>query len=120
MGKAFTQKNKRQFPTSILITLMTFAAVVVICVFGFRDISKTAEAERLNSTRQAVMRATVQCYAIEGRFPQNLEYLKERYGLILDYERFIYVYDIMGSNLMPEIQVFRRVPNEGGDNAVGQ
>ena len=51
-------------------------------------------------------RATVQCYAIEGRYPPDLAYLEENYGLILDREHYVYHYRLEGSNLMPEIQVF--------------
>lgn len=62
--------------------------------------------ERLKAAEQSVARATVQCYAIEGRYPPDLDYLEENYGLILDREHYVYHYRLEGSNLMPEIQVF--------------
>ena len=67
---------------------------------------RSASQERLKAAEQSVARATVQCYAIEGRYPPDLDYLEENYGLILDREHYVYHYRLEGSNLMPEIQVF--------------
>ena len=53
----------------------------------------------------AVRRAAVQCYALEGSFPNNLKYLEENYGLIIDYENYAVYYESMGDNLLPSIRV---------------
>ena len=62
--------------------------------------------ESLQLTEQAVRRCAVQCYAIEGRYPNSLDYLQEHYGLILNRDKFVYHYANVGANLMPEISVF--------------
>jgi len=53
----------------------------------------------------AVRRAAVQSYALEGRFPENIAYLEENYGLIIDHKRFAVYYESMGDNLLPQIRV---------------
>ena len=53
----------------------------------------------------AVRRAAVQSYALEGRFPDNLAYLENNYGLIIDHKRFAVYYEPMGDNLLPQIRV---------------
>jgi len=53
----------------------------------------------------AVRRAAVQSYALEGRFPENISYLEENYGLIIDHNRFAVYYESMGDNILPQIRV---------------
>ena len=55
-----------------------------------------------------MQRAAVQCYAVEGVFPENLEHLEENYGLQINHEKFIVTYDAFSSNLMPDIQVLQK------------
>ena len=53
----------------------------------------------------AVRRAAVQSYALEGRFPDNLNYLEENYELSIDHNRFAVYYESMGDNLLPTIRI---------------
>ena len=53
----------------------------------------------------AIRRGCTACYAAEGRYPERLEDLEERYGLQIDRERFTVRYRAFGENLMPEITV---------------
>ena len=55
---------------------------------------------------QAVRRAAVQCYALEGSYPSDLTYLEQHYGLMLNHDRYVVHYQSLGSNLMPQIAVF--------------
>lgn len=55
-----------------------------------------------------VRNAAIGCYASEGRYPQELDYLVEHYGLIYDGERYSIQYDAFASNIMPDIAVHIR------------
>lgn len=57
---------------------------------------------------QTIRNYAVECYAIEGSYPSDLNYLEEHYGLILDYERYNYYYDAFASNVLPDISVFKK------------
>ena len=57
------------------------------------------------SLRRAVTRASVQCYAIEGRYPPSVEYLEENYGVRIDRDRYNVFYNGFASNVMPEIVI---------------
>lgn len=61
---------------------------------------------------EQVRQATVGCYASEGRYPQNLDYLVEHYGLRYDEERYSILYDAFASNIMPDIAVSIRGVDE--------
>lgn len=41
----------------------------------------------------AIRRASVQCYSIEGRYPPSVEYLEDNYGIVIDRERYNVFYD---------------------------
>ena len=98
-------KKKRKIP-GIAVSACVLAAALAALVFGVRSVADRTEDEQLAILENAIRRACVQCYAIEGRYPPDLDYLEENYGLILDREHYVYHYRLEGSNLMPEIQVF--------------
>ena len=56
----------------------------------------------------AVKNAVLTCYAVEGTYPESLEYLREHYKLAYNTERFVVEYDAFASNVMPEIVVRER------------
>lgn len=53
----------------------------------------------------AVHNAALTCYAVEGAYPDDLDYLRENYGLAYDQSRYFVTYDAFASNLVPEIYV---------------
>ncbi len=109
MGKAFTSRNKEKNSIlKLLLPVLLFVMIVVVVLIGVQNVSTSASTERLAAMEQAVRRAVVQCYAIEGRYPSNLDYLEENYGLITDNDRYIYHYQVYGSNLLPGIAVFAK------------
>ncbi|CBK76046.1 putative uncharacterized protein [Clostridium sp. CAG:149] len=67
------------------------------------------------SLRDAIRRASVQCYAIEGRYPPSVEYLEEHYGIVIDRDRYHVFYDGWASNVMPDITVLPVAEEEKGD-----
>lgn len=50
------------------------------------------------------------CYAAEGVYPPDLEYLKEHYGLQVDENQYTVRYDVFAENLMPDITVLENMP----------
>ena len=53
----------------------------------------------------AVHNAALTCYAVEGAYPNDLEYLRSHYGLAYDQSRYLVTYSAFASNLLPEIYV---------------
>lgn len=107
MKKMYFGAKKARSPVwKLVLPVLLFLAVAMLVMAGIQNISGTAEEERLSIMKQAVVRSAVQCYAIEGRYPEDIAYLEEHYGLVLDREHYLYHYERIGSNLMPEIAVF--------------
>ncbi len=107
MAKAFSKKKTGAADIiKVLIPVLFFTLITVSIVLGLKNVSETSDSESIRIMEQNLRRATVQCYAIEGRYPPNLEYLAANYGVILNAEKYIYHYRTMGANLMPDIAVF--------------
>ena len=58
--------------------------------------------------KETVRRTALTCYALEGAYTPDLEYMNNRYGLGFDEERYQVYYDVYGSNLMPDITVLEK------------
>ena len=66
---------------------------------------KKADARGADTLRDAIRRASVQCYAIEGRYPPSVDYLEENYGILIDRDKYDVFYSGFASNFMPDITV---------------
>ncbi|MBO5034523.1 MAG: hypothetical protein J6C43_02805 [Oscillospiraceae bacterium] len=85
-------------PVIALVILLGFAMAV-------NGLDQDSKAESKHQLEQAIRRGCVACYAAEGVYPPNLDYLKEHYGLQMDEENYVVYYDIFAENLMPDITV---------------
>ncbi len=74
-------------------------------ILGVHDISSSSNGENLKLLQESVKRATVQCYAIEGMYPPNIQYLEDHYGVTFDHEKYIVHYEVFASNILPDIKV---------------
>lgn len=102
-------RGKRTLPfAGIGISFVLFLAVTGIFSRGLDTLSGEAQKQRKVSLENAVWRGITQCYAIEGRYPESLEYLQKEYGLQYDSEEFLVDYQVTGANLMPDVTVIER------------
>ena len=87
--------------------LSAAALLLLVGVFAVGALSFAGKAGQKGeeSLRRAVTRASVQCYAIEGRYPPSVEYLEENYGVRVDRDRYNVFYNGFASNVMPEIVI---------------
>lgn len=87
------------------ISLGAFSLAVVLFVSSALTFSKRSGERGAETLRDAIRRASVQCYAIEGRYPPSVEYLEENYGIKIDRDRYDVFYSGFASNFMPDITV---------------
>jgi hypothetical protein len=57
--------------------------------------------------RDSVRTALVHCYALEGSYPSSISHLVQ-YGVVLDYDKYIYYYDVFASNIMPDVVIVQK------------
>ena len=101
------QKNNRLFSllNKLRFSLLLTAAVILLCFMGIQSIGQTTSEEQLHSLENSIQRSVIQCYALEGTYPPNLQYLKDHYGLVYSEENFFVDYQTYGSNIMPDITI---------------
>lgn len=99
------QKQKKFQLPGLLLSFTALMLVLALFVQAAGTMRTRTQEDRLNALRDAIRRASVQCYAIEGRYPPSTEYLEEHYGILIDPSRYHVFYDGWASNVMPDITV---------------
>lgn len=86
--------------------------ILVIVLLGFSlfasSMTDTNASREKEILQNAIDRSITQCYALEGVYPDNLEYLESEYGLTYNKEHFFVDYQYIGSNLRPDITIIER------------
>ena len=92
--------NRKEIVIALLMVLLLTGALLLVS--GLATAQEDAQTQFVHD---AVHNAALTCYAVEGAYPEDLDYLREHYGLAYDQSRYIVNYDAFASNLIPEIFV---------------
>ena len=85
--------------------LLLAAAVVILFFAALQRLDTGQTEEGRQQLESALRRAAVACYAAEGYYPPNIDYLVRHYGIQIDERRYTVFYEVFAENLMPEITV---------------
>lgn len=105
------RKKENRFLSFLLeygITFVLFGVVALFCVNGVQSTEVKQKEEALRIAEESIMRGVVRCYAQEGFYPPDYEYLKENYGIRVDEEKFAVFYSVFASNMMPDVTVVEK------------
>ena len=94
--------SKHRFLSAMILAAVILIASVLVWA---RVSSQNSMAEQTDSIRDTVMSRALQCYVIEGAYPESLDYLKENYGLAVNTEDYKIIYIPYAENLPPEVKV---------------
>ena len=83
----------------ISVTMVVIFATSVSVLDGDR------QKEGKQQLEEVLRKTAVACYASEGFYPPDLEYMRQNYGLRYDEAQYVIYYNIFASNLMPDITV---------------
>jgi hypothetical protein len=89
----------------ILAGLILAAAVFLGAWYGIQNAGKELLQNGLETTEDNIRRGAVACYALEGRYPDSLDYLMKNYGVKVDEDKYNVYYTVFASNIMPDITV---------------
>ena len=95
--------TRRDFFKIAVITLVLVLAVILV-----GRISNSQQAAESELVRQSIKDAAINCYAVEGAYPDDLEYLRENYMLAYNEDRYFVTYESFSSNHIPDIYVTER------------
>lgn len=95
-----------------LLVLMIVSLVVIgIVMTAFTGYESSIDENETLRIKETVEKYAIQCYATEGAYPPNIDYLSEHYGLIIN-DKFIYEYEAVAENIKPIIQVFVKLESK--------
>ena len=97
-------KSKRRYVGPVL-SIVLFLAVILAAWMALGNTQDRSSGEQSKFLKDALRRAAVTCYAIEGRYPPTLEYVVANYGVVINKDRFIVKYSAFAENIMPSIRV---------------
>ena len=98
----------RSIIKNVAIPIIIFCVFLMVLVKSRKYFGKINEIQSLELLKQSVNRATIECYAIEGIYPSELEYLEENYGVVYDENKYGVEYGCFASNIMPTIVVYEK------------
>ncbi len=90
---------------SVLITILVIAVAAVIVFAAIDDYTSSYDEKKVEEIRETLLGYVAECYALEGRYPADLQYLEDNYGLVLDRDKYVYHYSIFASNFLPDVKV---------------
>ena len=101
--------NKAMDPASVarIVIVVLLSFMVFFSLFHMVNFSNSRMERQTKDIEQIIRRALVQCYALEGSYPAEVDYVK-KYGVSFNRDIYIYYYEWFGGNLMPEVKVFKK------------
>ena len=94
--------------SGLVVTLATFVLLIAVGFFLINGINGRTQASETALVESSVRSAALTCYAVEGAYPAELDYLKKHYGLYYDESIYTVRYDAFASNVFPDIFVMER------------
>ncbi len=86
---------------------IALAGIVIVAVFiALTGLSGGQSDQYREIQLAAIRKAARQCYALEGAYPPDLQYLADEYGLILNTRDYNFRYEVPAGNLPPIVEVF--------------
>lgn len=90
----------------LLFSVLSSAAIIFMIFIGLNNTQDAISEDELVRLKDNIMEAAVNCYAIEGFYPDSVKYLEDNYGLIIG-DKYNVFYEVQASNIMPSISVSR-------------
>lgn len=107
MNRFVYQKQPRRI-TGTLFSVCLFLLIFFLFIEGVSSFSSDTKRRQKESLENAITRDITYCYAVEGSYPESLDYLKENYGLTYDEDLFFVDYRVSGSNILPDVTIIER------------
>ena len=88
--------------------ILIFVVLIIAFIFLVNTITTRGDGRELDIVRDAVKNAALTCYAVEGMYPDDIDYLRDHYNLSYNEDKYVVYYQPFTSNVIPTIQVVER------------
>lgn len=105
------RSNEHTYSQSLakrLVSLVITVALIAVGYFCYTNISHVLKEQGAASLRNTIIESSKQCCAIEGAYPESLEYLEKKYGLSINKKDYIVTYEVYAENIAPTVVVLVR------------
>ncbi len=106
--KQVANVRQRSWKGEFLFPILLFVFVGMAAVAAGKYFDYTSNMQSIDLLRQSARRSVVQCYAIEGTYPESIEYLEKHYGLDYNHDKYFIDYEVFASNVMPNVEVYEK------------
>ncbi len=89
----------------LLLAGVGFLLLALLFILSVSLTARQSAARETEVLNNALRRAIVTCYAVEGRYPPSLDYIDQNYGVSVDKSRYAVFYDAFAANVMPTVRV---------------
>ena len=104
----FQTEKKSHSSRRIVLSAVIFALILGLFLLGVSSFSDDTLDRQYESLENALNRDITYCYAVEGFYPESLDYIKEHYGLTYDEDHFYVDYHAIAANIPPDVTIIRR------------
>ncbi|MCI6243286.1 MAG: hypothetical protein PUF81_02970 [Lachnospiraceae bacterium] len=106
MARFFATKEKHHILR--FTPLLLGIAALFFLAFSAEQMSSGNLTQEKEIVTTALSRSITQCYALEGFYPPDLDYICDHYGFTYNKDHFFIDYQYIGSNLPPDVTVIDR------------
>ena len=99
--------KKLKHPT-FLASFVCFLLAIVLLFGAVRELRQDGIRRQRQALEEALSKSLLLCYSLDGRYPDTVEELLEKFPLIYDRERFVIDYRLQGGNLLPDITILEK------------
>lgn len=100
--RTMSKKNHNLLSAVWALLLLGILLFFLNCLSNFNQEYAVSDKEQMEN---ALTRACVACFATEGSYPPDLAYLEAHYGIQINRKLYTVKYEVIASNLMPDITV---------------
>ena len=100
------QIRKRQ--QSVVRMLMLLLIAILLATVAFLGARQAVREQSALSMRTAILESAKQCCAVEGVYPQSIDYLVDHYGLVINDRDYLITYECYADNVVPSVAVVPR------------
>lgn len=84
------------------------SVVIILLYSGFTTTFESTRENQKRGLEKSLYRASMECYALEGSYPESLSYLLSQYQVLYNEDIFDIDYQVFGSNILPSITVIEK------------
>ena len=105
MRRSVFKKSAWDTLRSCVVPVLFTVVITGMIMFALQQVEASSRAEGLRILEESIYRAVAKCYAVEGRYPDTIEYVENQYSVHIDRTKYVVHYEIFASNILPEISV---------------